>query len=375
MVRALRRTGGLWMAGSSSQDAWHPVVAVPVRNEEKRIAALLRALDEQSWCRIAPTPLPVVLVLNNCTDRTRAVVETAASHRAHLRIDLIDVDLAPPFAHVGTARRMAMERAAAMAADGRGVILTTDADAVPDPDWIAATLRAVERGADLVGGKLYGNRREEARLGAAFNARAAAAAAHAMHCDRLASLIDPLNHDPWPRHSDHTGGSLAIRADIYRAIGGLPPLPRREDTALVVAARAAGARLVHPLDVRVEVSARLIGRAAGGMADCLKAWMRAETEGLPFLVEDPARLEARLKRRRAVRDLAQLSPIRQAAAAASLGIDPSALSVGGDPLSAAHLVERLAPDDLDPEANVPVAEAIARLCTLISDYEGTMRAA
>lgn len=363
------------IAGHSPGHHWHPVIAVPVRNEEKRIANLLRALNDQSWCDDASDRLLVVLLLNNCTDRTREAVGDVVPSLGRLHVDLIDIDLPAPVAHVGTARRMAMERAAAACPPERGVILTTDADAVPDPDWIDATLRAIDRGADLVGGKLYGNRWEEERLGAAFNARAAAAASYAMHCDRLAALIDPLDHDPWPRHSDHTGGSLAIRTEIYRAVGGLPPLPRREDLALVVAARAAGALLVHPLDVRVEVSARLIGRARGGMADCLKAWLRAETEGLPLLVEDPVGLEARLQRRRAVRKLADLPPLARNTAAAALGIDPSTLAAGGEAPAPGWFVERFAPDEPDPEPSMPAGEAIARIQALIADYEGTMRAA
>ncbi|WP_279482486.1 glycosyltransferase family A protein [Aureimonas sp. SK2] len=353
----------------------HPVVAVPVRNEERRIANLLRALAAQSWCRTTGRRLPVVLVLNNCTDRTHDVVAQALSDLAFLRVDLLDIHLPAAQAHVGTARRMAMDRAAALCPPGRGVVLTTDADAVPDPDWIEATLRAVARGADLVGGKLYGNRAEEERLGAAFSARAASAATYAGHCDRLAALIDPLDHDPWPRHADHTGGSLAIRADLYRALGGLPPLPRREDLALVSAARAAGALVAHPPDVRVEVSARLIGRAQGGMADCLKAWMRAETEGLPLLVEAPSRVEARLKRRRAVRDLHRLPPPARGRAMRALGIDPSLFPAGSELPSPGWLVERFAPDEPDAEADTPVGEAIAGMLERIARQEGAMRAA
>lgn len=354
--------------------SWQPVVAVPVRNEARRIAALLRALDGQSWARTAGT-VPVVLVLNNCTDGTRAVCEKALSALGRLRAEVIDVDLPSASAHVGMARRMAMDRAADLCAPGSGIVLTTDADAVPDHDWIAASVRAFARGADLVGGKLTGNREEEERLGPAFNARAGAAAAYATHCDRLAALIDPLEHDPWPRHADHTGGSLAIRADLYRALGGLPPLPRREDLALVNLARAAGAKLVHPLDVRVEVSARLIGRAQGGMADCLKAWMRAESEGRPHLVEAPARVERRLTRRRAVRDLAALAGPARDAAARALGLDPQAFNEAPRDHAGAWAVERFAPDEPDAEALVPVGEAIATILGMIAVREGAMRAA
>jgi hypothetical protein len=62
--------------------------------------------------------------------------------------------------------------------------------------------------------------------------------------------------------------------------------------------RCQGLRLRHPLDVRVGVSARLDGRARGGMADCLKAWLAAEAAGQPELVDDAAAVLARLTRHR-----------------------------------------------------------------------------
>jgi hypothetical protein len=37
----------------------------------------------------------------------------------------------------------------------------------------------------------------------------------------------------------------------------------------------------------VQVSARLQGRAKGGMADCIRSWVKAEANGLPHRVEDP----------------------------------------------------------------------------------------
>ena len=88
--------------------------------------------------------------------------------------------------------------------------------------------------------------------------------------DELAALIDPMDHDPWPRHHDHTGGSLAVRSSVYRTVGGMDAVPFREDLAFVSKVMAAGYRLSHPLNVIVTVSARTQGRAKGGMADCLR---------------------------------------------------------------------------------------------------------
>ena len=161
----------------------------------------------------------------------------------------------------------------------------TDADAIPRQDWVEANLCAIASGADVVGGHIVGNKQEEASLGPGFVRRAARHLYYAKLVDRLTSLVDPLPHDPWPRHSDHTGASLAVRSEVYAAVGGMSVLPFREDVAFVERVCRAGYRLRHPLDVQVTVSARLDGRAAGGMSDCLKTWLAAEEGGVPHLVE------------------------------------------------------------------------------------------
>ncbi len=349
----------------------HPVIAVPVRNEEQRLPRLLAALAAQDHLGATAGRLRTVLVLNGCTDGSRrAALDTA---RINPALDLDLVETSPDaVSHVGAARRLAMERALAGSARSPAatVILTTDADAVPARDWISMNLAAVAAGADLVGGHIVGDVEEEALLGTGFAARAAAIAQYTALADRLAALVDPLAHDPWPRHRDHTGGSLAVRGDVYAAVGGLPALPVREDLAFVSRVRAAGGLLVHPPSVRVTVSARLVGRAPGGMADCLTGWMRDEAEGRPVLVEAPDAIEARLVRRRLLRDLDGCGAEARRQVARRLGLDDAAL-VG----SAAALIERFAPDEPDAPASVPVAPATARLAALIASREAESRAA
>ncbi len=75
----------------------------------------------------------------------------------------------------------------------------------------------------------------------------------------------------------------------------MPALPFREDIAFVERVCRAGYRLRHPLDVRVSVSARLDGRAAGGMSDCLKSWLAAEVEQRPHFVENPKAIVFRMR--------------------------------------------------------------------------------
>jgi hypothetical protein len=55
------------------------------------------------------------------------------------------------------------------------------------------------------------------------------------------------------------GKSPVVRSKIAGALGGIPPLPSREDLAFVAKAVAAGYRLRHALDITVGVSVGLDG--------------------------------------------------------------------------------------------------------------------
>ena len=293
---------------SEEENGRKPIVAVPVRDEADRLPALMKALDIQTWVTRTGEALPILFVLNNCRDDSAGVIKAVSARVSHLAVSIIDIHFPPERAHVGSARRLALDEAL-MRAGLNSLLLTTDADAVPAPNWIDANLKAVADGADLVGGNIIGDRTEEAALGPAFQRRARRHLQYAQLIDQLSALIDPVPHDPWQRHSDHTGASLAVRAEVYQALGGIPALPFQEDVAFVSAARRAGYRLCHPLDVQVMVSARLDGRAMGGMADCLKAWVDAAAQGLPHLVEDPLRVAARLHQRRSGRSSGDAAPI------------------------------------------------------------------
>ena len=274
-----------------------PIVCVPARNEADRLPCLMQALHKQTWVRLVNRPLRTVLVLNNCNDDSRAVATRAAEALSCVSLHIVEVEFALVNAHVGSARRLAMDTAFAQAPTN-SVLLSTDADAVPRDDWVEANLRAIASGADLVGGYIVGDKQEETLLGPGFVRRATRHLYYAKLVNRLTSLLDPLPHDPWPRHFDHTGASLAVRSEVYAAVGGMPALPSREDVAFVENVCRAGYRLRHPLDVQVTVSARLEGRAAGGMSDCLKSWLAAEEFGLPHLVEDPQAIIFRLRNTR-----------------------------------------------------------------------------
>ena len=119
------------------------VVAIPVRDEAARIGPCLTALNKQ----LRP-PDAVILMLNNCTDETETIARTMIP-KLRFHLDVISQDLPLHQANAGHARALAMDAAAERAAPS-GVLLTTDADAIVPPDWVARNLRALHRGADIV---------------------------------------------------------------------------------------------------------------------------------------------------------------------------------------------------------------------------------
>ncbi|MEC5325403.1 hypothetical protein [Aurantimonas sp. A3-2-R12] len=163
---------------------------------------------------------------------------------------------------------------------------------------------------------------------------------------------------------------------MYDRVGGLPALPRREDLAFVTNVRSSGFKVRHAPEVIVEVSARLSGRAAGGMADCLKQWVKATQAGDPHLVEAPTAILERARRRRLLRTLGDCDAASLATAAMRLSILPADLHDSfGQLLSPQELVERFAPEAPDAIATVPVRAAIDELDGLIRRFGGASRAA
>ena len=250
-------------------------VCVPARNEAERLPVLLAALAAQDW----PGSVMVSIGVNNTTDDSLDVIGRAQRrYGARLDIAVVVADFAPELAHAGSARKLAMDaglRRIARAKDG--VLVSTDADSRPPVDWLCNIAKAVDRGADMVGGRIDIDSNEP--LPPAVSALRSAWDAYWAAVRAIEDAIDPLPWDVAPRHGDHTGASLAIRASVYRACGGVPLLATGEDRALVTAALARGARLAHPANVRIAVSPRLEGRAEGGMASAMQQLYRDAEEG------------------------------------------------------------------------------------------------
>ncbi|PYD82467.1 glycosyl transferase [Komagataeibacter oboediens] len=279
-----------------------PVVAIPVRNEAQRIGPCLRALAAQQGA----CPGHVVLLLNNCTDDTRGAVRALATSLP-FGVIVAERSYAPPVAHAGTARRAAMQIAAALA-EPDGIVLTTDADGRVAPDWLANTLAAFDAGADAVCGRALIDPADARIIPAHLHDDDRMETAYATMLDRIHDLSDPDPHDPWPRHTEHSGASIAVRVAAWRRAGGIPALPLGEDRGFIRALRQVDATIRHAPDVMVSVSGRIDGRARGGMADTMARRMVRQDEMLDDSLEPPRTCLRRARARAALRGLRGLPP-------------------------------------------------------------------
>jgi hypothetical protein len=293
------------------------LVAIPAKNEAEEIGGCLRALAQQEAAAIDA----VVICLNNCTDNSADVVRWSAK-ALPFPVVTLDVLLPPQRACAGMARRIAMDHAAALAGPP-GVLLTTDADGRPPPHWVAANLAAIGNGIDAVAGQAEIEPVGAKLIPAHLHAIDARECAYASLLDEIRSLLDPDPFDPWPRHDEHSGCSIAVTVETYRRAGGMPPAPLAEDRAFFDALKRVDRRVRHAAGLRVVVSARIVGRAPEGMADAMRRRMQRVDPFIDERLEPVSDAARRILLRKHVRHLWQTigtSRAMQATLAAKLRI-------------------------------------------------------
>ena len=244
------------------------------------------------------------LLANNCSDRSVAIARQFADRHPGLNLHIVERTLPIAEAHIGRVRQMLMNEAYRRLSGlehKRGVIASTDGDSQVSPTWIAAILHEIANGADAVGGRIVLDPVGLSRL--SFNARAChlREVGYRSLVAELESYLDPDPCDPFPRHYQHYGASLAVTAEIYAQAGGLPLVRSPEDVALYRALLRVNARFRHSPIVRVVTSARQTGRTQIGLANQLNEWATMGPQ--PFLVESAGAIVTRLRARQQLRTL------------------------------------------------------------------------
>ena len=252
--------------GCSAGKPWESAVIIPARNESKRIEACLHAMAD-SVARSGRN-VGVIVIVNDTTDDTvsKAITVLRARSLPHLALDL---RFSPGSGGVGRVRDLGMKLSQRIP-HPPGLLMTTDADSRVDPAWVAANLTEL-MGAQVVFGTVIPDPDELAQLRPLLPRHFLAEQKYAQAAIRLVNHLDPLSHDPVPRHRNHAGASIALTVQAFARLGGIPWQPVSEDRALALRAEALDLRIRHATAPQVITSCRLDGRAEGGMATTLRA--------------------------------------------------------------------------------------------------------
>ena len=282
-------------------------VIVPVRNEAATLEVTLAALANQidlNAKRLDRNRYEIILLANNCSDQSVAIAHQFANAHPDLNLHIVEKTLPIAEAHIGRVRQMLMNEAYQRLSGlghKRGVIASTDGDSQVSPTWVAATLHEIARGADAVGGRIVLDPSGLARLNAHARACHLREVGYRSLIAELESYLDPDPHNPFPRHYQNYGASLAVTAEIYAQAGGMPLVRSPEDVALYQALLRVNARFRHSPIVRVVTSARQTGRTQIGLANQLSEWTAMGQQ--PFLVESAGAIVTRLRARQQLRSL------------------------------------------------------------------------
>ena len=282
-------------------------VVIPVRDEAENIAETLRAVTNQVDLRGQPFDtrrFEIIVFANNCRDETAAVARRFKRRADSPPVHTVEVEFPAPQANIGAARAAAMnlacQRLTGFGRREQQIILTTDGDTRVAPDWIAANLLEFERGADAVGGRILLESDELEKLDRHAARWYALDDEYRLLLSELEGALDPLEHDPNPRHHQHAGASFGVTRAAFAAVGGVPNVPHLEDHALYFALTRRDFKFRHSKLVQVQTSARRAGRTTRGFSTQLQDWTRAETAD-KVLVESVAELEFWFEQRRQLR--------------------------------------------------------------------------
>ena len=298
---------------------------------------------------VDPAALTLCFLFDRCSDASRTVVE---HHRHALPCDIRMAEMAGcPMPNAGSARRAAMAIALGTGESPPDLLLTTDADSVPAPDWVACARKALTR-ADVACGRI--ERLDSPHRGQDRIER---------YYDRLHALrrrLDPVAWEEAPAHHFSGGANLAFRTHVYVALGGFAPVPSGEDARIVDDAARAGFRVRRDATMLVRTSARRVGRASAGLAATLR---QLDSGSLPDDLCHPA--DAAWQYRLHARARAAFSRAAWGEVAGALALSPDhVLGVARDCPNAEAFAMRIVPTAPGGMRRVGLADAERALAAL-----------
>jgi len=221
-------------------------VVVPAYNEAERIEQTLQSLLWQT-----DTDFTLLVVDNGSSDSTVDIARAFAETAPFPVEVLVETEKG-----VGSAVDTGFRHAIA---HGARLIARTDADCLPHPGWVEAARAALTTGAGMVFGQLRARRDENGVIGrAAFRVMVGLASAFGRLrlANRTGGYLAPYRM--------HAGNNMAITAELYLAVGGMPRRPSPTDRAFLNRVRRHTAAIARSRTMVVENSTRRL-RAYGVM--------------------------------------------------------------------------------------------------------------
>ena len=277
-------------------------VIVPVRNEAHHLTDTLNALRNQqdnNGLAVNPALYEVLLLANNCTDYSFEVARNYQQQHPDFPLHIAQIHLPAAKANIGTVRRLLMDEAhRRLTSLGRsdGIIASTDGDTVVDSRWVNAIMLEIANGNDAVGGRIL-TRPDQSQV-RLYHLR------DVMYRSLVAkaeALFDPRAHDPWPRHFQHFGASIAVTCQMYEQVGRLPEIPCLEDEAFYRALLRMDAKVRKSPHVKVYTSTRMQGRVAVGFSEQLRYWANMNQANQCQLAEPAKAVIIQLQNRQRLR--------------------------------------------------------------------------
>lgn len=261
-------------------------VIVPAQDEAQNIKKTLDALrlqtDDQGTF-LNPQLYEVLLLVNNSCDQTFEIVKFYQQQFPAFPLHLANVQLPPEKANIGFVRRLLMDEAyqrLCLNTDNEGIIASTDGDTQVDCCWIFHIMKEISNGCHAVGGRILTHKNKS--ISRLFHLRDVA---YRSLLAQAEAILDPEEHDPWPRHYQYFGASMAVTCAIYQQVGRLPQVPFLEDSAFHQALQRMDVRIRKTPAVKVYTSTRMNGRVEIGFSEQLKKWSVYDEHGYKQEVE------------------------------------------------------------------------------------------